>query len=109
MWFKSTGKSYQTRINAILRSFYEDHKKTYPNIRGRSTPPGRLRKRTQEYTSFVIFISYIRPCPVLVLYFSCRLNSASSAHGASHPCQFLQRLLQGPRRFFRFSRGNSIP
>ncbi len=26
-WFKSTGKGYQTRINAILRSFYEGHKK----------------------------------------------------------------------------------
>ncbi|HEC66712.1 MAG TPA: 3-oxoacyl-ACP synthase [bacterium] len=26
-WFKSTGKGYQTRINAILRSFYEGHKR----------------------------------------------------------------------------------
>lgn len=26
-WFKSTGKGYQTKINAILRSFYEAHRK----------------------------------------------------------------------------------
>lgn len=26
-WFKSTGKGYQTRINAILRSYVEAHKK----------------------------------------------------------------------------------
>ncbi len=26
-WFKSTGKGYQTRINAVLRSFYDAHKK----------------------------------------------------------------------------------
>ena len=26
-WFKSTGKGYQTKINAILRSFYESHKR----------------------------------------------------------------------------------
>ena len=26
-WLKSTGKGYQTRINAILRSFYEAHKR----------------------------------------------------------------------------------
>ena len=26
-WFKSTGKGYQTKINAILRSFYETHRK----------------------------------------------------------------------------------
>jgi uncharacterized protein (DUF4415 family) len=26
-WFKSTGKGYQTRINAILRSYYEAHKR----------------------------------------------------------------------------------
>ncbi len=26
-WFKSTGKGYQTRINAILRSYFEAHKK----------------------------------------------------------------------------------
>lgn len=26
-WFKSTGKGYQTRINAILRSYVETHKK----------------------------------------------------------------------------------
>ena len=25
-WFKSSGKGYQTRINAILRSYYEAHK-----------------------------------------------------------------------------------
>ena len=25
-WFKSTGKGYQTRINAILRSYIEAHK-----------------------------------------------------------------------------------
>ena len=25
-WFKSTGKGYQTRINAILRSYVEAHK-----------------------------------------------------------------------------------
>jgi len=24
-WFKSTGRGYQTRINAILRSYYETH------------------------------------------------------------------------------------
>ncbi len=27
-WFKSTGKGYQTRINAVLRSFYEANKKS---------------------------------------------------------------------------------
>ena len=26
-WFKSTGRGYQTRINAILRSYYETHKR----------------------------------------------------------------------------------
>ncbi len=26
-WFKSKGKGYQTKINAILRSYYEAHKK----------------------------------------------------------------------------------
>ena len=26
-WFKSTGRGYQTRINAILRSYYEAHKR----------------------------------------------------------------------------------
>jgi len=26
-WFKSMGKGYQTRINAILRSYYEAHKR----------------------------------------------------------------------------------
>lgn len=26
-WFKSTGKGYQTKINAILRSYVEAHKK----------------------------------------------------------------------------------
>lgn len=26
-WFKSTGKGYQTRINAILRSYVEAHRK----------------------------------------------------------------------------------
>ena len=26
-WFKSQGKGYQTRINAVLRSFYEAHRK----------------------------------------------------------------------------------
>jgi len=26
-WFKSTGKGYQTRINAVLRSYVEAHKK----------------------------------------------------------------------------------
>jgi uncharacterized protein (DUF4415 family) len=26
-WFKSTGKGYQTRINAILRSYVEAHNK----------------------------------------------------------------------------------
>ena len=26
-WFKSTGKGYQTRINAILRSYIDSHKK----------------------------------------------------------------------------------
>ena len=26
-WFKSLGKGYQTKINAILRSYYEAHKK----------------------------------------------------------------------------------
>ena len=26
-WFRSTGKGYQTRINAVLRSFYEAHRK----------------------------------------------------------------------------------
>ena len=26
-WFKSMGKGYQTKINAILRSYYEAHKK----------------------------------------------------------------------------------
>ena len=25
-WFKTSGKGYQTRINAILRSYYEAHK-----------------------------------------------------------------------------------
>jgi uncharacterized protein (DUF4415 family) len=24
-WFRSTGKGYQTRINAVLRSYYEAH------------------------------------------------------------------------------------
>lgn len=27
-WFKSTGKGYQTRINAVLRTFYEANKKS---------------------------------------------------------------------------------
>jgi len=26
-WFKSMGKGYQTKINAILRSYYNTHKK----------------------------------------------------------------------------------
>ncbi len=26
-WFKGQGKGYQTRINAVLRSFYEAHRK----------------------------------------------------------------------------------
>jgi uncharacterized protein (DUF4415 family) len=26
-WFKSTGKGYQTRINAVLRSYVEAHRK----------------------------------------------------------------------------------
>ena len=26
-WFRSSGKGYQTRINSVLRSFYEAHKK----------------------------------------------------------------------------------
>lgn len=26
-WFRSLGKGYQTRINSVLRSFYEAHKK----------------------------------------------------------------------------------
>jgi uncharacterized protein (DUF4415 family) len=26
-WFRSLGKGYQTRINLVLRSFYEAHKK----------------------------------------------------------------------------------
>ena len=26
-WFKSMGKGYQTKINAILRSYYEAHRK----------------------------------------------------------------------------------
>lgn len=26
-WFKSMGKGYQTRINAILRSYYDAHKR----------------------------------------------------------------------------------
>ncbi len=29
-WFKSMGKGYQTRINAILRTFYESHKRNAP-------------------------------------------------------------------------------
>ncbi len=29
-WFKSMGKGYQTRINAILRTFYEAHKRNAP-------------------------------------------------------------------------------
>ena len=29
-WFKSMGKGYQTRINAILRTFYESHKSNVP-------------------------------------------------------------------------------
>ena len=29
-WFKSMGKGYQTRINAILRTFYEAHKRSAP-------------------------------------------------------------------------------
>ncbi len=29
-WFKSMGKGYQTRINAILRTFYESHKRNVP-------------------------------------------------------------------------------
>ncbi len=27
VWFRSFGKGYQTRINSVLRSFYEAHKK----------------------------------------------------------------------------------
>ncbi len=30
VWFKSIGKGYQTRINAILRTFYESHKRNVP-------------------------------------------------------------------------------
>jgi uncharacterized protein (DUF4415 family) len=26
-WFKAQGKGYQTRMNAVLRSFYEAHRK----------------------------------------------------------------------------------
>ena len=26
-WFRSLGKGYQTKINSVLRSFYEAHKK----------------------------------------------------------------------------------
>ncbi|MDB5439484.1 MAG: hypothetical protein JWM33_1911 [Caulobacteraceae bacterium] len=26
-WFRSQGRGYQTRMNAVLRSFYEAHKK----------------------------------------------------------------------------------
>ena len=26
-WFRSLGKGYQTRINSVLRSFYDAHKK----------------------------------------------------------------------------------
>jgi uncharacterized protein (DUF4415 family) len=26
-WFRSSGKGYQTKINSVLRSFYEAHKK----------------------------------------------------------------------------------
>ena len=26
-WFKSLGKGYQTRINSVLRSFYDAHKR----------------------------------------------------------------------------------
>ncbi len=26
-WFRSLGKGYQTRINSVLRSFYEAHKR----------------------------------------------------------------------------------
>lgn len=29
-WFKSKGKGYQTKINAILRSYYEAHKRKVP-------------------------------------------------------------------------------
>ena len=29
-WFKSLGKGYQTRINSVLRSFYNAHKRNVP-------------------------------------------------------------------------------
>jgi uncharacterized protein (DUF4415 family) len=35
-WFKSQGKGYQTRINAVLRSFYEAHKEPTPPTPRRS-------------------------------------------------------------------------
>lgn len=28
-WFKSQGRGYQTRMNAVLRSYYEAHKPTH--------------------------------------------------------------------------------
>jgi uncharacterized protein (DUF4415 family) len=31
-WFKSQGKGYQTRINAVLRRFYEVHRKSVPPL-----------------------------------------------------------------------------
>jgi len=29
-WFKSQGKGYQTRINTVLRSYYEAHERSGP-------------------------------------------------------------------------------
>jgi uncharacterized protein (DUF4415 family) len=32
-WLKNQGKGYQTRINAILRSYYEAHKDDAPHVK----------------------------------------------------------------------------
>lgn len=32
-WFKRQGKGYQTRINAILRTYYEAHRKEHPRAK----------------------------------------------------------------------------
>ena len=32
-WFKAQGRGYQTRMNAVLRSYYEAHKKDEPTVK----------------------------------------------------------------------------
>ncbi|GEM_PF-829657 len=39
-WFKAQGKGHLTRMNAVLRSYYEAHKKTGPAYKQQDNPSG---------------------------------------------------------------------